>query len=320
MKKNLKKTILLSITLLMLSFMTLKAQSLNPTSSINANGSADLFKGGYTFAYATSGTPWNGSLLSYGGFAPNNYDTQISSDYGPHGGNHISYRTKNGDTNTWNPWNELATKGQNNFNGNQNINGSQSLTGNLLLGPDGGISTISGPANSGAIQIKTNGGSGGSANRYLRLGFKDNNAVFNTSIAINEDLNVGVGILNPNYKLDVNGTIHSQEVKVDMNGWSDFVFKKEYDLPTLQEVEKHINEKGHLENIPSEEEVLKNGINLGEMNAKLLQKIEEVTLHLIEKDKQINFLLNENTVIKRDSDEFRKLLLNRLETLEKKTK
>ncbi|SHH87958.1 hypothetical protein [Flavobacterium defluvii] len=99
--------------------------------------------------------------------------------------------------------------------------------------------------------------------------------------------NVGIGITNPTNKLDVNGTIHSKEVKVDLTGWSDFVFKKDYDLPTLQEVEKHINEKGHLENIPSEEEVLKNGINLGEMNSKLLQKIEELTLYSIQQNKKI---------------------------------
>jgi hypothetical protein len=98
--------------------------------------------------------------------------------------------------------------------------------------------------------------------------------------------NVGIGVTNPNNKLDVNGTVHSKEVKVDMIGWSDFVFKKEYNLPTLAEVEKHINEKGHLENIPSEEEVLKNGINLGEMNAKLLQKIEELTLYMIDMKKE----------------------------------
>ncbi|WP_369012981.1 hypothetical protein [Flavobacterium anhuiense] len=71
-----------------------------------------------------------------------------------------------------------------------------------------------------------------------------------------------------------------------MTGWSDFVFKKEYNLRTLEEVEKHIVEKGHLENIPCEEEVLKNGINLGEMNAKLLQKIEELTLYMIEMKKE----------------------------------
>ncbi|OXB15784.1 hypothetical protein [Flavobacterium reichenbachii] len=103
--------------------------------------------------------------------------------------------------------------------------------------------------------------------------------------------NVGIGISNPKNKLDVNGIIHSKEVKVDMDGWSDFVFTKEYNLPTLQEVEKHINEKGHLENIPSEDEVLKNGINLGEMNSKLLQKIEEMTLYIIEQNKRSNELM-----------------------------
>ncbi|MNK95316.1 hypothetical protein D3C87_1155480 [compost metagenome] len=119
------------------------------------------------------------------------------------------------------------------------------------------------------------------------------------------------------YKLAVEGSIAAREIRVMTTGWSDFVFKKDYDLPTLAEVEKHIKEKGHLENIPSEEEVLKNGINLGEMNAKLLQKIEELTLHLIEKDKQINFLLNENAMNKKDFDELRKLVLDRIETLEK---
>jgi hypothetical protein len=66
-----------------------------------------------------------------------------------------------------------------------------------------------------------------------------------------------------------------------MEKWSDFVFKKDYNLPTLAEVEKHIREKGNLENIPGEKEVLENGISLGEMNAKLLQKIEELTLYSI---------------------------------------
>ncbi|MEN2401784.1 hypothetical protein GKZ90_0018490 [Flavobacterium sp. MC2016-06] len=110
-----------------------------------------------------------------------------------------------------------------------------------------------------------------------------------TYLTINKG-NVGIGIKTPINKLDVNGTIHSKEVKVDMTGWSDFVFKKEYSLPTLTEVEKQINEKGHLENIPSEEEVLKNGINLGEMNSKLLQKIEELTLYMIDVNKKVKEL------------------------------
>jgi len=98
--------------------------------------------------------------------------------------------------------------------------------------------------------------------------------------------NVGIGTINPDSKLAVNGTIHSKEVKVDMNGWPDYVFKKGHDLPTLEEIEEQINKNGHLANIPSEEEVLKNGINLGEMNAKLLQKIEEMTLYMIEMKKE----------------------------------
>jgi len=111
----------------------------------------------------------------------------------------------------------------------------------------------------------------------------DNEDVF---MSIARDGNVGIGVLHSNNKLDVNGTIHSKEVKVDMSGWSDFVFKKEYNLPTLEQVEKHIAEKGHLENIPSEKEVLENGISLGEMNAKLLRKIEELTLYVIEMKKK----------------------------------
>lgn len=111
--------------------------------------------------------------------------------------------------------------------------------------------------------------------------------------------NVGIGTKNPQNKLDVKGTIHSQEVKVDMDNWSDFVFKKDYSLPTLLEVEKYINKNGHLENIPSEKEVLKNGINLGEMDSKLLQKIEELTLYIIDLNKKLEQQNQELNVMKK---------------------
>ena len=131
--------------------------------------------------------------------------------------------------------------------------------------------------------------------------------------------NVGIGTVNPANKLDVNGTIHSKEVKVDMNGWSDFVFKKEYNLPTLEEVEKHITEKGHLENIPSEREVLQNGINLGEMNAKLLQKIEELTLYMIEAKKESKKQKSEMDIIK-EENEVLKLSMEKLSKVEQRIK
>nr|WP_121273835.1 hypothetical protein [Pedobacter schmidteae] len=98
---------------------------------------------------------------------------------------------------------------------------------------------------------------------------------------------VGIGTANMlGYKLAVNGKIRAQEIKVEASPWPDYVFSKDYSLPTLQETEKHIKDKGYLPGIPSAEEVKTNGIDIGEMNAKLLQKIEELTLHLIEMKKE----------------------------------
>ena len=98
----------------------------------------------------------------------------------------------------------------------------------------------------------------------------------------NANHKVGIGTVNPTEKLHVNGNIRALAPI-----WSDFVFSDDYKLPTLEEVEEHINKNGHLPEIPSEEEVAKNGINLGEMDAKLLQKIEELTLYVIDMNKQL---------------------------------
>ncbi|WP_342155089.1 hypothetical protein [Joostella sp. CR20] len=90
--------------------------------------------------------------------------------------------------------------------------------------------------------------------------------------------------------LGIKGRFVAKEVKVDVDGWSDFVFENDYNLPTLDEVERHIQEKGHLQDIPSAKEVKENGILLGEMDSKLLQKIEELTLYVIEQNKRIKKL------------------------------
>lgn len=91
------------------------------------------------------------------------------------------------------------------------------------------------------------------------------------------------------YKLTVNGKVRAHSVKV-YTDWADFVFMDNYKLPSLEEVEKFIDENGHLENIPSAQEVEENGIELGEMNKLLLQKIEELTLYTIELKKEIDEL------------------------------
>ena len=102
--------------------------------------------------------------------------------------------------------------------------------------------------------------------------------------------NVGIGTLDTQgYKLAVNGIIRAKEIKVESN-WADFVFKKDYKLPTLGEVKKHITEKGTLPGIPSESDVKANGVSLGEVNALLLQKIEELTLYVIKQQEEINEL------------------------------
>ncbi|KDN54718.1 hypothetical protein [Flavobacterium seoulense] len=97
---------------------------------------------------------------------------------------------------------------------------------------------------------------------------------------------VGIGTTNPDSKLAVNGTIHSKEVKVDLNVPApDYVFAKDYKLRTLQEVEKFVNQNSHLPEIPSAQEFEKNGIQLAEMNMALLKKVEELTLYIIKMEK-----------------------------------
>lgn len=216
-----------------------------------------------------------------------------------------------------------STKNFINFSGNNH--GSVLISSNLYFSDDGIMkianthSTMSGSAilfpgnfqpNQGKILFYTSNPASVTENQ-----------VFSGTIAmeITGDGNIGIGKSNPTNKLDVKGTIHSQEVKVDMTGWSDFVFKKEYNLPTLEVVEKHIVEKGHLENIPSEEEVLKDGINLGEMNAKLLQKIEELTLYMIEQEKKNILQSKEIDILKKENQNFQ-MIVERVVKLENQSK
>ncbi|RDI05825.1 hypothetical protein [Flavobacterium sp. AG291] len=86
------------------------------------------------------------------------------------------------------------------------------------------------------------------------------------------------------FKLSVNGNVRADRIKV-YNTWADYVFEDSYKLPTLEEVEKHIKEKGHLIDIPSAKEVEVKGIDLGDMNRLLMQKVEELTLYMIEQNK-----------------------------------
>lgn len=103
--------------------------------------------------------------------------------------------------------------------------------------------------------------------------------------------NVGIGTTAPgSNKLSVEGTIGARKVKVTQSDWADFVFHSDYQLPSLQEVESYIKTNKHLSGIPTTEDVRKDGVDLGEMNRLLLQKLEEMTLYMIEMKKEIELL------------------------------
>lgn len=107
-------------------------------------------------------------------------------------------------------------------------------------------------------------------------------AIFQDKIAI------GDGI-----KLYGSGEIWAKEIKVSINcpySWSDYVFEENYPLPSLDEVNQYISINKHLPGIPSADEVVNNGINLGQMDALLLKKIEELTLYVIDLERKIESL------------------------------
>ncbi|MDO5969002.1 fibronectin type III domain-containing protein [Flavivirga aquimarina] len=103
--------------------------------------------------------------------------------------------------------------------------------------------------------------------------------------------NVGIGTSIPDSKLTVAGTVHSEEVKVDLSVPApDYVFEKDYNLTPLETLQQYIKTYKHLPNIPTAIDMEANGVELGVMNMKLLEKIEELTLYILEQEKRLNQL------------------------------
>ncbi len=141
--------------------------------------------------------------------------------------------------------------------------------------------------------------------KSLIINANSDNNYAGKDLVINHLHNVGIGTSETGtHKLAVDGTIGAREIIVETGAWSDFVLNKDYELKDLEEVENFIKENKHLPDIPSEKEVLENGIQVGEMNAKLLQKIEELTLYMIEMNKRMKSIEVENMELK---DEIKEL-------------
>ena len=139
--------------------------------------------------------------------------------------------------------------------------------------------------------------SGGSL--FFRGGADGVGSSLTNRLTIQSDGNIGIGIDNPTQKLQVAGTVYSTEVKVEIAAGQgpDYVFESDYELRTLKEIKEYITENKHLPEIPSAKKMEANGVKIGDMNMRLLKKIEELTLYQIELLERLEKLETKNARI-----------------------
>jgi hypothetical protein len=171
--------------------------------------------------------------------------------------------------------------GKSNFGGTVRVNTAHTLPDNAVTG----MSMATATTGTSYSWIQTEAGKPLALNPIPNA--DPNNNVNTSYVAIG--FTPGTYTVPNKFKLAVKGNIICEELRVQYAAsWSDFVFDKSYKLKSLEEVESFIKENKHLPDVPSAEEVAKNGIESGKMDATLLQKIEELTLYMIEQKKQMD--------------------------------
>jgi hypothetical protein len=157
-----------------------------------------------------------------------------------------------------------------------------------------------GTASTSMITLKATSGNA-TTDTGIKMLVGNNGATEAMRILNNGNILIGTTQEATDYKLAVKGNIIAEKVRVKLqsSGWPDYVFNHSYNLPTLKEIEQYIQQNQHLPGVPSAATIEKEGLDLGDGQAVLLQKIEELTLHMIEMNKRVEKLEKENELLKK---------------------
>lgn len=180
-----------------------------------------------------------------------------------------------------------------------NLGGESQIWVKAAIGADVGIfkvsSFLAGSLELGSVNDDNLNDNGGIVTIYNVIRDNAHTYIGNLNVI---DGNVGIGTDLPSEKLSVNGKIRAKEIKVEATNWPDYVFEQGYQVGKLEELESYVKAHKHLPDMPSAKQIAANGLELGEMVRLQQQKIEELTLHLIEKDKALKKVAVENIQLK----------------------